>query len=681
MGVPPTLRVIQNCLETMIGFLCVLNMVDKTNCGHVESFKGSFYSKNKGNLSKHWMQFVEASLHNFTNEIILDQVPLCLRFQQEEVAKLIRRGNKKQTEQGFTQDFTMDIMGRIYLQVQSFFSPCKVWYLNSQLQFYQSCWFYEHRYSFKLFWKLTLNITVDQLFLSSGNFDCKESKLMIWTPDTETWYCGHHSRFFIFPPDWRCDIVLVHMQRVLFLLDSSFFVIDSFHTLSHHFVEGNPFSSYLVVFSYLFWEVDGEIICTINVNIAERIMIERSFLAQMFHVFDGPGFLSPLVQEKNRTLSCSSFICVVIWKTQKQTMKNQRIKYISIENVVHTKILVDSSYLLSMNSRHLSDNNVIIVRFSASEGLRLNASLIDLTYVGASVVLHDHVLSGPVCTNAGLVIGHSIKFDNQEQRLCTNFSLAIGYSRSFYSTGSSMNVLLFSFPKYGSISVLVNISVTACRLLEANLCETYLLKDNWKILAEVGECLVVQFFEKYFNFSQYYKKTSENKKQWTCTLGLIPQLNISQYFEMQLEIMGVLQSAFYATAAEDTTFDPTLNERTEVINTHRLQSITLCGDYNSTFSCTNGGSGSPERNSFFYTHAVYGKPMGDFTAFVEVALTPHTQSWVDIVVALDPITKSVEALNWTSKYYFTENHTFLQHFCFPEVATGIPVSGEMLVLE
>ena len=93
--------------------------------------------------------------------------------------------------------------------------------------------FYQFTAPFKMDKRLSLNLTLHDLYFSSGYVDCKRGNMSIFefrlmkTAQLSLIYCGYHSEFSIYPGESSVSILTSVYAHILMILNATFSVTDS----------------------------------------------------------------------------------------------------------------------------------------------------------------------------------------------------------------------------------------------------------------------------------------------------------------------------------------------------------------------------------------------------------------------------------------------------------------------
>ncbi len=337
----------------------------------------------------------------------------------------------------------------------------QIW--NKLIFSFQSfCYQFLHRLSFNLHRSLSGNVTVHELFLSSGPLDCVEANLTVVKDNLI--YCGHYTNLEIFPQFQRFNFLLFVSYRSYFHFHSEFSVVDS------NFMFSSQWYLSPLIHPVLFTQrrIRSQIILWIIVNKWLYLAISCFGLAKC-EVYDGPGNLSPLVVGKNNIYILSAFASFVKANYNRKKILSGTLNYSSMKNAksIGVEVAQNLSQLLFSPKGQLE-----IISFYDPKGQQLNITLLDMTYVGKAIIYKGYHLDASTCNFAGIVAVEQVGKHHQESfTSCTNHSHRTGFSRSFYSFDTKLQVIGYSFSNYGRVNVHLLLSTTKCRSVPVFVCE------------------------------------------------------------------------------------------------------------------------------------------------------------------------------------------------------------------
>ena len=325
--------------------------------------------------------------------------------------------------------------------------------------------FYRFALSFSLDKRLSLNLTVHHMLLSTKFFSCQNGKLLIYeffvkyyknSPPTLS-FCGHHSEIDIFPANSSNLLVLILVQEITTIqFDATFSVIDC------NVVKSFKNNVSYVTNSIFFWHLSR------NNNMLSAFLIQvrkdqrfKFLLSPIFvlcyFMYDGPGsrtaILNPEVNHNMYVMafSCSSFQCFVKILTNFSTSGFGHYYSIPLLVASSNEILNDTHITLhGYTCRPLP----CVVKLWTKSSFQVNASIFRVSY--KSITLYR-----PDCMYGGLYIFQGNNIDNGP--LCQDINMPSLISRSYVSKNSSLLVILYNYEKYSDINATIRISLTKCK--------------------------------------------------------------------------------------------------------------------------------------------------------------------------------------------------------------------------
>ena len=321
--------------------------------------------------------------------------------------------------------------------------------------------------------RLSLNITFDTLFFASGQYDCKLGNLSVFeliyvgyrkTTKLTHSFCGYHSEFSIYPQRSTFLVSITARVNILLVLNATFSVMDS--NLLKSFQKVN--CSYEYQFSNIFIFQNSWIVSSYLVQVQKTHKIKMKFPQTYltFHlVYDGPGSMSDILNSKVNMdtyfYNCSSFQCLVKFFTN--DIKNIFVNYSSIQlPVMVEKMIQSTGYFTIFGSQCYIVPCVVLI--SAPVDLQVNVTILEMSYKSKNMELPN---TG--CIYGGLVFTEGSNEDYLENNpFCKNHNSSQEVSRSYYSSNSTLIMVLYSYEKYSAIEVTLELSLTKCKPITLN---------------------------------------------------------------------------------------------------------------------------------------------------------------------------------------------------------------------
>ena len=172
-------------------------------------------------------------------------------------------------------------------------------------------------FSIKLAKFFSLNLTMEKLYFGSGPNHCLRGNLSFLEPTSRPTaanhvflsFCGHYSRICVYPQFATFYMKIYISKTILFLLDAIFSVMDRNIVTNGNTTKWNG----IHVVSYIM--IKGEInihSVMIQVSKINQIIIGiTTMFNKEYWVYNGPGFLSPIISPRDAAYHCSSFQCML----------------------------------------------------------------------------------------------------------------------------------------------------------------------------------------------------------------------------------------------------------------------------------------------------------------------------------------------------------------------------------
>ena len=245
-----------------------------------------------------------------------------------------------------------------------------------------------------------------------------------------------------------------------------------------------------------------------------------------YFIFDGPGFTSTVLSNKQTPLITSIFQCVLqIMSVLKAIPSVIDVHfYHKPQNISKFKqIEITETIFMPFNLLYQTRDyllSIIAIQIKAPRQLQVNVTVLHIF----SSILHNSE-----CIEWGFLTIEYLDREYEESiTLCLNHSMLIVPSRSFYSINYSLIILFYSYPGAGEVKVSGEISTTKCQPVHFDPCVYYLLKRD---------CKAVQHFKpylphivKFLNISLIPRPTSLRMEE----IDLLVNLEYTQCVVLQI---------------------------------------------------------------------------------------------------------------------------------------------------
>ena len=187
-------------------------------------------------------------------------------------------------------------------------------------------------------------------------------------------------------------------------------------------------------------------------------------LGKMIELFDGPGTLSPNIFMNNQEPKVTSTFQLIIhlWMpSTKIVSANCSLRFVTIAGTVNRIIEIYHPWTHKIS--HIVEKSEI---WKILSHYNLKIAIINLTYSGDN---------DAVCTFAGIT-PCDLSTDSYREITTECFSIEDSLTyRNIYSKSNDTLLVLYSYRKYGNLSITIQLSITQCKPVTVNTCAlTYL---------------------------------------------------------------------------------------------------------------------------------------------------------------------------------------------------------------
>ena len=322
--------------------------------------------------------------------------------------------------------------------------------------------FYQFTANFKMDKMLSLNLTLHDLYFSSGYVDCKRGNMSIFksmkTVQPSIFYCGYHSEFSIYPGESNVSILTSVYAHILMVLNATFSVTDS------KLVRTFPTKYYSHMTSFFIWNV-YENYAEINIFVQTwkthtiKLQLLQKYV-QWHVVYNGPGHESAILDQinvyKNKVYiyNCSSFQCLI--NIIPNDSENTFVNYSSIQlETILKKEIHETSYMTLSGNFNCSIRPCLIVLHAQSD-FQVNVTVMEMSYKSKKSYCQD-------CRYGGLFFTGWKGNGKEIGSFCQNHSYFTEVSRSYYSSNSTLIMVFYTYDEYSTINVTLKLSQTKCR--------------------------------------------------------------------------------------------------------------------------------------------------------------------------------------------------------------------------
>ena len=409
------------------------------------------------------------------------------------------------------------------------------------------------RVFFNLHFKTSLKVTFPMIYVGTeSTIDCHNKFLEIKTKTT-SWYCGFLPQFDYFGNSRHISIRMVCMRCKKLLVEFKYTLIDNniiesrqlrlkislSKRLFSNYVQYNFLKDYKDKGNVLYYfqkkakyKPDIQVVDInllnypnpLHVNtvrgkltyLSHYIQIRKMFQMLVFvknaslqlTVFDGPGTNLKLLKDKQgsptemyfitSTFQCILYTFLELNMPQEQTLRYRQrpLNYLQKVKVSDVKNKTSTSPALFTFPNHACSQMFCLVYFHTSISLQINISLLEMKREG----LYKHV-----CSYAGAVSAEYIGPKYREgSTQCEDYGLHL-LSRSFYSSNSSLLLLVYWYKEFSQLSVAFTVTVSKCRSRSVNIDPCYY---RYKCLTGGVKSVVDDFCKSYLLHVAKFSGTS-----------------------------------------------------------------------------------------------------------------------------------------------------------------------------
>ena len=203
--------------------------------------------------------------------------------------------------------------------------------------------------------------------------------------------------------------------------------------------------------------------CLIKVSKLYQIFMSSSSDLKSFTIYDGPGFIFPVLKSSKSFIATSTFQCIVqTLITQNSYIEIKQFSF-AVKPKTAVKYLNAKDKITFLNFAGECLSSVCVTHIITTNGCQVN-----LTINGIS--LNNQLNLG--CLFWGLVVTEEFNNTFEESTiLCEQFNQNTSPSRSFYSSNSSLFLIIYNYSVQGNSSVYGSISKTRCKPFHLDPCE------------------------------------------------------------------------------------------------------------------------------------------------------------------------------------------------------------------
>ncbi len=276
-------------------------------------------------------------------------------------------------------------------------------------------------------------------------------------------FCGHHSKFNLYPTHQHLTISRHVEEHTLFNLSVSFQVQDkgvaSIKPWGNH-------NKNVKIMEINWMSLSQQVHMSLHVVVQKNLFLILCMTGiSSATVHDGPGQLSKQLQPKGERYQSSSFHCYVqLLVNDKDANTKQQMKFYSLKHIPDCIVVLNNSQISTTLVLNDTRININIVHVLSPPNLQINASITDIFYVGET----DRISCFYGGVSAWNIVG-GVE-DEIASPVCES-QLTHGVNYKIYSSGHLLALVRFWFQAYSYISVHVLLSNTMCKPIHINECK------------------------------------------------------------------------------------------------------------------------------------------------------------------------------------------------------------------
>ncbi len=341
---------------------------------------------------------------------------------------------------------------------------------------------------FQKIWKMqpakqvAMNMTFHEIYFSTAIGGCYRAALEIFITDSNKFrrnlfqFCGFYSEVVVYLNHNNFGIEIFLLHNVLYSFKLSFAVFSRFIQYTHRSSSHGEGITNPTIHHTLCLAQHVQSYFHIKVRKDKRLNVYVTHHEQMNVTFyDGPGLWSETRSaHSHRGFISSTFQCMLVATLPLGSSPEDPAKLVRVllsELKSHQSKVVLQSAVMSLPNKHCGINSCFVNLYTAPK-LKLNVTV-------TQIVSSPNDADGRICTHSGfLTIQTSEDKFKESVVLCTNHSSVVEQSRSFYSTGPVLSIVLYWYKHHSSIHTTLNISRTTCHAATINLCRMMYMHDT-----------------------------------------------------------------------------------------------------------------------------------------------------------------------------------------------------------
>lgn len=280
-------------------------------------------------------------------------------------------------------------------------------------------------------------------------------------------FCGQHSKFDLYPVfnPVKTQVNTAHV-KTFYNFNVTYLIFDADIAESVN-IDTEKVSSLSFISTITIRKTKQLMHCFIEVLKIYQLVIDN-FTADCFEcsIFNGPGFLSPIINTTHRPVHLSSFCASLLFLMELQDMKARSIAtYTTLIQRQTKRIIKQGTTAVLVWPADYCSHHFCGLVCETKSSTHVNLTVTSLNYKNKEMIS---------CKYGGLQAMENGQDGLKEYpTLCEDHESEIQHNRSFYSVNSSLMSLLYWFSEYNAINATVLLSETKCNAIQICPCTFY----------------------------------------------------------------------------------------------------------------------------------------------------------------------------------------------------------------
>ena len=444
----------------------IIVLATENNSEHPRKLLNLKYQNNK-NYTKHWMNYIYKSI-----DILASNGSYFSLFGVVDILKTIQheihiRNYVKYYDMKLKYGPTYNKHNATYILYRfRGYGKITYWYSGTELTPLDNVDFLHHVWNFQPSKELRIKIVFHRLKIHEYEYGlCMQNVTInsIYLSNNLAFvFCGDYSNFYLYPPWIQVYFNLFYDSVPYFKLDVIFDLMSA-DVIENILLQTEVDLNYITIYNMKHLQLMLYIF-VIKVPKYQHILMKLNLSIRVM-VFDGPGYLSEsITATKNSVILLSSFQCL---------LKMESHRFIHFKEIIYKGIIKYSKEILLIKQVHTFQYN------DSFNGHRKHFVLLLKSYTSTKISIfrsqfHFRTFKDDInCKYGGISI-----FDIKHGQLQETKSDCITrvddqlYLQPYYSKSNETIIVIYSYPCYSKISVLLNISWNYCHVVEINTCAT-----------------------------------------------------------------------------------------------------------------------------------------------------------------------------------------------------------------